>query len=319
MEAVARLLIGLACLAAVFTIVSYLLDNGNRRVSQRARRIGNAGRGKRQVAGPRLKVDTNGVLDVLVRRVLRRPEALRARLAASGTGLSIGRYGLICLIVAISVTILAVLRGLAPPTALVMGLICGYKLPQMAVESLINRRRARFYKLFPEAIALIVRGLRAGLPFGDTLGVVAREVANPVGMEFRRMSEQLSLGQSIEEAMLAVARRLGLPEFNFLITTLSVQRETGGNLAETLEIFEDMLRKREQMRLKVRAMSSEAKASAGIIGSLPFVMMGLLYFVSHDYVMQLFTTHIGHLLLVAGGTSLTIGAFVMSRMVRFDI
>ena len=133
------------------------------------------------------------------------------------------------------------------------------------------------------------------------------------------MSDQLSLGLSIEEAMLQVARRLGLAEFNFLITTLSVQRETGGNLAETLDNFEDMLRKREQLRLKVRAMSSEAKASAMIIGSLPFVMSGLLYFVSHDYIMSLFTSHLGHILAGAGATSLGLGAFVMSKMVRFDI
>ena len=319
MEPQVRLLIGLFCVAAVTTIAGFLWDGRNRRISKRAKRIGTAAGNKRQSAGPRLKIENNAPLDILVRRLLRRPDALRARLAASGTGLTIGRFGLLSLIVAISVTILAVLRGLETPTALMMGLICGYKLPHMALDSMTSRRRMRFYKLFPEAIALIVRGLRAGLPFGDTLAVVGREVADPVGAEFRRMSDQLSLGLSIEEAMLQVARRLGLAEFNFLITTLSVQRETGGNLAETLDNFEDMLRKREQLRLKVRAMSSEAKASAMIIGSLPFVMSGLLYFVSHDYIMSLFTSHLGHILAGAGATSLGLGAFVMSKMVRFDI
>lgn len=108
-------------------------------------------------------------------------------------------------------------------------------------------------------------------------------------------------------------------EFNFLIISLSVRRETGGNLAATLENLEEMLRKRQQMRLKVKAMSSVAKASAGIIGSLPFVMATLLYFVSHDYIMQLFITHIGNIMLVGGGGFMGTGVFVMSRMVRFQI
>jgi tight adherence protein B len=119
--------------------------------------------------------------------------------------------------------------------------------------------------------------------------------------------------------MWATARRLALTEFNFLVITLSIQRETGGNLAETLEIVDDMLRKREQMRMKVKAMSSEAIASAGIIGSLPFVMSGILYLVSRDYLMTMFTSHLGHMLLAGGGVSMAAGVLVMSQMVKFDI
>jgi tight adherence protein B len=318
MESIAQLLMGLACMGLISTAFGYLAGDGKRRIARRARRIAAPDRGK-PVAGPQLRLDSHGALDLLIHRLLPKPDAMRARLAASGTGLSIGRFGLICIIVAIAVAILAILRGMSPMTALLIGAICGLKLPSMVLDSVTGRRRAKFYKLFPEAISLIVRGLRAGLPFGDTLAVVSREVVNPVGEEFRRMSDQVRLGQSIEEALLSVGRRIGLAEFNFLITTLSVQRETGGNLAETLENFEDMLRKREQIRLKVKAMSSEATASAMIIGALPFVMMGLLYLVSHDYVITLFTSHTGHMLLAGGATSLTIGSVVMSRMVKFDL
>ena len=295
-------------------------EAGKRRLAKRARRFNQVRSAKQDpVAAGQLRLETRGGLDALILRLVPRPEALRARLAASGMGWSIGRYGLVSAIVAIAVTILAVLRGSTPVTAILFGIGAGIMLPHMLVSSRIKRRQARFNNLFPEAIGLIVRGLKAGLPFADTLLVVGREVADPLGEEFRRMSDQVKLGQQIEHAMWTVARRINLAEFNFLIITLSVQRETGGNLAATLENLEEMLRRRQQMRLKVKAMSSEAKASAGIIGSLPFVMSGMLYLVSHDYIMQLFTTHMGNIMLAGGVGFLGVGVFVMSRMVKFEI
>ena len=165
----------------------------------------------------------------------------------------------------------------------------------------------------------MVRGLKAGLPVTETMIVVGREVADPVGEEFRRVSDQVRLGQAIEDALWAAGKRLDSAEFNFLVITLSVQRETGVNLAETLENLDDILRKRQQMRLKVKAMSSEAVASAGIIGSLPFVMSGLMFLVSHDYIMTLFRNDLGLMMLAGAGTSLAIGILVMVKMVSFDI
>jgi tight adherence protein B len=313
----------LACGAlcgASYTLIIWYSEAGKRRLAKRARRLGMAGRGHgKAVAGPRLRVGVRGGLDDFVLRLVPRPEALRARLAASGMGWSIGRYGLISAIVAIVAVALAMLRGMAPVNAILIGAGAGVLLPHLLIGSRIKKRQAAFYTLFPEAISLMVRGLKAGLPFADTLLVVGREVADPLGEEFRRMSDQIKLGQPIEDAMWAVARRIDLAEFNFLIISLSVQRETGGNLAATLENLEEMLRKRQQMRLKVKAMSSEAKASAGIIGSLPFVMATLLYFVSHDYIMQLFITHMGNIMLIGGGCFMGTGVFVMSRMVRFQI
>ena len=312
----------LACGAlcgASYTLIIWYSEAGKRRLSKRARRLGTAGHGTgKAVAGPRLRVGGRGGLDDFMLRLVPRPEALRARLAASGMGWSIGRYGLISALVAIVVAVLA-MRAMSPVNAILIGLGAGVLLPHMLVGSRVKKRQAAFYALFPEAISLMVRGLKAGLPFGDTLLVVGREVADPLGEEFRRMSDQIKLGQPIEDAMWAVARRIDLAEFNFLIISLSVQRETGGNLAATLENLEEMLRKRQQMRLKIKAMSSEAKASAGIIGSMPFVMATLLYFVSHDYIMQLFVTHMGNIMLVGGACFMGTGVFVMSRMVRFQI
>ena len=197
--------------------------------------------------------------------------------------------------------------------------MAGLWLPHLLIGQLARRRRNRFAKLFPEAIGLMVRGLKAGLPVNDTMLVVGREVADPVGEEFRLIADHVKLGQRVEDAMWAVARRLDLSEFNFLVITLSVQRETGGNLGETLQNLDDILRRRQQMRLKVKAMSSEAIASAGIIGSLPFVMIAMLFLVSRAYIMTLFTTSLGLLLAGIGAASLAVGVFVMARMVRFEI
>jgi tight adherence protein B len=195
----------------------------------------------------------------------------------------------------------------------------GLWIPHTAVSWLMKRRRNAFLKLFPDAIGLMVRGLRAGLPVSETIGVVGQEIATPVGEDFRRIADQVRLGQPLDEAMWHTAKRLGLPEFNFLVISLSVQRETGGNLAETLENLELILRRRQQMRLKIRAMASEATASALIIGALPFVMGVLMYLVSADYMRLLFTAPLGRLMLGAGVASLVIGGYIMRKMVSFEI
>ena len=131
---------------------------------------------------------------------------------------------------------------------------------------MIKRRIAKFNSNFPDAIELMVRGLRSGLPITETLGIVAGEIAGPVGLEFRAVSDKMKIGRTMEAALQETADRLGTPEFQFFVITLAIQRETGGNLAETLSNLADVLRKRAQMKLKIRAMSSESKASAYIVG-----------------------------------------------------
>ena len=307
------LLIGVAGLGVV------LAGSGRRRLTQRARRLVDGRPARAPRNGPSLVRQRRGGLDNLVNRLTPRPDAVRARLTATGLNISIGRYGLICAGLAGVIPVVLMVRGMSPVAAILVGVMAGLGLPHMAVGFLVGRRRSKFAKLFPEAIGLMVRGLKAGLPVTETMGVAGREVADPVGAEFRRISHQVRLGQSLEDAMWAAAKRLNLAEFNFLVITLSVQRETGGNLAETLENLDDILRKRQAMKLKVKAMSSEAVASAGIIGCLPFVMSALLFVVSRDYVMTLFKSPFGLVMLTGAATSLVIGIGVMMKMVSFDI
>ena len=314
------LALGLGVMLAVAAAFGLSLNGaGARRLARRARRIGGRGHTPRATAGPQLRRDRPSGLDALVSRLLPRPAALRQRLAASGIGWSIGLYGTISAALAVATMTLALIEKAPFVIALLGGVFVGLILPHLIVGSRISGRRKKFSKLFPDAIGLMVRSLKAGLPASESILVVGHECADPVGEEFRRVGDQVRLGQPLEAALWAVAGRLDLPEFNFLVITMSIQRETGGNLAETLQNLDNMLRARAQMKLKIKAMSSEATATAGIIGSLPFVMAVLLFFVSRNYIMTLFTTNLGYILLGVGGVWLSIGVFIMSQMVRFEI
>jgi tight adherence protein B len=310
---------GLVALCLCGLAFAFVNAAGGRRLARRARRLGHPGR-QRPTTGPQLRRESQiGALDAALLRLLPQPAALRARLLASGTGLTIGRYGVICLVVGIVTAGGLLACGSSPGIALLVGLFALLWAPHAAIGAMAKFRRARFAKSFPEAIGLVVRGLKAGIPVTETMLVVGREVAGPVGEEFRQIGDQIKLGQRLEEALRKSAARLDLAEFNFFVITLSVQRETGGNLAETLENLDDILRKRQYMRQKVKAMSSEATASAGIIGCLPFVNAGMLFMVKRDYIMTLFTAPLGRTMLIAAGISLAVGILIMARMVKFEI
>src|SRR6187200_3110343 len=165
----------------------------------------------------------------------------------------------------------------------------------------------------------MVRGLRSGLPITETLGIVAGEITGPVGIEFRAVADKMKIGRTMEAARQETSDRLGTAEFQFFVITLAIQRETGGNLAETLSNLADVLRKRAQMKLKIRAMSSESKASAYIVGALPFIVFGLVYFINGKYMQNFFVDE--RLMIVGAGGMvwMSIGGFIMAKMVNFEI
>jgi tight adherence protein B len=259
-------------------------------------------------------------LDRLIKRTLPNINLLRLRLARSGWSLKIGDYLLISLVTAaVTTAVLTFTFHLSLLINTLFGIVLGVGLPHMVVSGRIARRTKRFIALLPEALDLIVRGIRSGLPASEALRTIADEIQDPVGKEFRDVTDQMRIGVAMDEALWATAKRLAIPEFNFLVISLSIQQETGGNLAEILEKLSDMVRRREQMRLKVKAMSSEARASAMIIGSLPFVMAGVISFVNPEYMSTLFTDPRGWVMIGIGMTSLLIGLGIMAKMIRFDI
>jgi len=272
-----------------------------------------------QVQLKKIMAGRNARIEGLAQRFIPNPALLRLRLSQTGKSWSLGQYGIACAILVAVVGTLLIMRGAPVLLAGFAALILGIGLPHFVIGKLIKRRIAKFNVRFPDAIELMVRGLRSGLPISETIGVVATEVGGPISIEFQSVSDKMKIGRTMEAALQDTADRLGTPEFQFFVITLAIQRETGGNLAETLANLADVLRKRAQMKLKIRAMSSESKASAYIIGALPFIVFGLIFFINPDYMGDFFTDQ---RLIVAGCGGLvwmSIGAMIMAKMVNFEI
>jgi tight adherence protein B len=258
-------------------------------------------------------------MDGLAQRFIPNPALLRRRLQQTGRTWTLAQYGLVSLGIIVVVSLLLILKGLPLILAVMIGLFAGVGLPHFVVGKLIKRRVKKFTARFPDAIELMVRGLRSGLPISETLGIVADELPGAIGDEFRTVSDKMKIGRTMEGALQDVADRMGTPEFQFFVITLAIQRETGGNLAETLANLADVLRKRAQMKLKIKAMSSESKASAWIVGSLPFIVFLLIWFINGKYMQTFF---VDERLMIAGGGGLVwmgIGVFIMAKMVDFEI
>jgi tight adherence protein B len=258
-------------------------------------------------------------LDLLILQYLPRPELLRERLHRTGKSISLGAYAIGSIVVGVIAAGAVVFARQSIFIALPIGGLLGIWLPFVFIGFLAKRRANNFGKHFPEAIALMVRGLKSGLPITETFNIVGTEVPDPVGAEFRQVNDQIRLGTVPEQALWDAAKRVGTPDIKFLVVTLSIQRETGGNLAETLENLDTILRRRKHMKLKVKALSSEARASAMIIGALPFIMLGVLAVVNLDYISLLFTTERGHKILMGASLSMSFGIAVMTKMVKFEI
>ena len=259
-------------------------------------------------------------LDRLIKATLPNPEKLRQRLARTGKNLTISEYLIInALAIIVCYMIFAYGFGWAKVMAAFLGIAVGLYLPHKITGRMGNKRVLKFLSLFPESIDTICRGLRSGLPITETISAVGQELPDPIGVEFSRISDGVRMGRSLEDAMWEVSNRLNTPEFRFFIIALAIQRETGGNLAETLGNLSDLLRKRRQLKLKIKAMSSEARASAMIIGSLPYLMFILLYFINTPYMTAMFTDLRGQVMLGVGLAWHALGIFVMKQMINFEI
>jgi tight adherence protein B len=248
-----------------------------------------------------------------------RIEALALRLHKTGKGWTLSQYLYGSIGLGVAVAALLFLRTGAPLLGLGAGVLVGAGIPHFLVGRAISKRKTKFVAKFPDALELLVRGLRSGLPITETIGVVAAELPGPIGEEFKLVTDRMKVGRSLDESLQETANRLDMAEFSFFCITLAIQRETGGNLAETLANLADVLRKRAQMKLKISAMSSESKASAYIVGSLPFIVFALIYSINPAYLGQFF---VDERLIIAGLGGLTwlgIGAWIMAQMVSFEI
>jgi tight adherence protein B len=258
-------------------------------------------------------------LEGLASSLIPKPALLRKRLEMTGKEISLAKYATISACVIVVITTLLTMRGAPIALSLLVGLFLGIGGPHFFIGKMIKRRITKFNSNFPDAIELMVRGLRSGLPITETIGIVSSELPGPVGIEFRMVVDKMKIGRTMEAALQDTADRLGTAEFQFFVITLAIQRETGGNLAETLSNLADVLRKRAQMKLKIRAMSSESKASAYIVGSLPFIVFTLVWMINPTYMAGFFSDQRLIVAGLGGAVWMAIGAFIMAKMVNFEI
>lgn len=267
----------------------------------------------------RIQAVRNTKMDNLAAQFLPKPALLKKRLDMTGKPWTPGKYLGACLIIGLIVMSALLIKGAPILLSIFCGLFLGLMLPHVVVNFTIKSRVGKFTKRFPDAIELLVRGLRSGLPITETLGVVASEIPGPVGVEFRQVSDKMKIGRTMDVALQETADRLGTPEFQFFVITLQIQRETGGNLAETLSNLADVLRKRMQMKLKIKAMSSESKASAYIIGALPFIVFFMILQINYAYMASFFSDPRLIATGLGGMVWMGIGAFIMRQMINFEI
>ena len=202
--------------------------------------------------------------------------------------------------------------------AMPLAFAAGFGLPRWILSYLKKRRETRFLDRFPDAIDVIVRGIKSGLPLGDSLRVLAAEAPEPILTEFRHIIETQAVGVPLGDACGKLFERMPVPEANFFAVVISIQQKSGGNLSEALGNLSKVLRDRKKMKGKIKAMSTEAKASAIIIGSLPIAVMSIVYITSPDYITLLWTERLGQMMLAGSAVWMTIGVLVMKKMINFD-
>ena len=321
---IAAFAIGLMTAAGFLVAAAAVEGPGSRRLARRVEALKGqkpgAASGKTAAVRSLSRRDNASRMDLVARRWMPRRDMLIARLERTGKPISIGKYMVMMIVLASIIAVLLMMfAGLQPPPSLLLGAGLGIGIPHMVIGRMGKRRVAGFINLFPEAIDLMVRALRSGLPISEAIIMASREIGDPIGAEFRTIEAGMRLGRDLESLLWDIAKRIDAPEFRFFIIALSVQRETGGNLAETLSNLADVLRRRRTMRMKARAMASEARASTMILGSLPLVVTVILFMTSPGYIMPLFSDIRGLMLVGIALGMLGSGIFIMVRMAKFEI
>lgn len=244
---------------------------------------------------------------------------LKAKLSQAGLSITETKFYVFSAIFGVFAFVVALIGGMGPLVALGIAFIAGAGLPRWFIGFLVKRRQNKFLEEFPNALDVMVRSIKSGLPLTDALRLIAAEGQEPVRTEFRKIVESQQVGLSVSDACARMFTSIPLQEVNFFAIVIAIQSQAGGNLSEALGNLSRVLRERRKMRAKVGALSMEAKASAAIIGALPFIVTLLVYLTSPEYIMVLFQDPRGHLILGISGVWMSIGILVMRNMINFDI
>jgi tight adherence protein B len=324
------LLFGLLLLAAVsMGAIVYLLVNpyfsGERRTDKRIQGVTESKtkrmsiKAQADVAQNRRRQVAETLKELEDRQKTREKVSMRLRLQRAGLEVSPRAFwigsGICGVAVGSSIWLSAPnLPIIVPLLGLFVG---GLGLPRWLLVRLTKRRQVKFIDEFANAIDVIVRGVKSGLPLPECMNIIARESPEPVAGEFTELVEQSRVGVPLSEAFERMMTRMPMPEVRFFAIVIAIQQQAGGNLSEALGNLSGVLRDRKRLQAKVRALSAEAKASAAVLGALPFIVMILVYITTPAYISLLWTTQFGQLLLAAGGVWMTTGILVMKKMINF--
>jgi tight adherence protein B len=323
LQTLAMFFLGTVAAGGVVWVFIYPLLSGERRADQRRASVARsettgAAPVARGVPKARREQVEETLKDIEDRSKKAKSPPLSVRIAQAGLSWSKRQFMMISAalgIVALGIG-LGFGAGLLPSLALGFAALLG--LPRWILIFLKKRRERRFIEAFADAVDVIVRGVKAGLPLGDCLKIIANDAPEPVKSEFRAIVQTQTIGMPLGDACMRLYESVPLPEANFFGIVISIQQRAGGNLSEALANLSRVLRDRKKMKAKIRAMSMEAKASAVIIGSLPIAVMILVYITSPNYIELLWTTQIGHVMLACCAVWMSIGVFVMKKMINFD-
>ena len=314
-------LAGLAVGGVVYVLVMPYMS-GERKASKR---VTNVVHGQRRAALPQpLQMRKQQVedsikdIDAKLKAKKKKWIALRTRLARAGLSMKPRTYYLLSLLTGVAGGFIVLLIGSSPLVSLLAAFACGFGLPRWILARMIKRRQAKFLIEFANAIDIIVRGIKSGLPLFDCMQIIAKESPEPVRGEFIDLIEQQKVGVPLSRAFERMHERMPLQDVNFFAIVIAIQAQTGGNLAEALSNLALVLRDRYRLQAKVRTFSAEAKASALIIGALPPCVMLLVFLTSPDYISLLWTEKMGNLMLMASGLWMILGVLVMRKMINFD-
>jgi len=244
---------------------------------------------------------------------------LRVQIQRAGLDMPVRTFWLYSIGAGAGAGVAAIVFGSVPIVALGAAVAAGLGLPRWMLKILTRRRQESFLHMFADAIDVMVRGLKAGLPVNEAMKVIATEMEAPVGPEFTEVVQGQRVGITLEQGVERMLERIPLPEVNFLSIVMSIQKSTGGNLAEALENLSTVLRDRKRMKAKIQAVSQEAKASAAIIGALPFAIAGAMMVLNPEYLNPLFETDRGNLMLMVSGGWMMVGVLIMRKMINFKI
>jgi tight adherence protein B len=308
-------------LAAGLGGIGFVLVAGDSRVEKRRAAVvrNDAGPAAARAANDRAarkKQIADGLRDIELKG--RRRVTLAQRLDQAGLATTPRQYLIGCALFGLLAALFAYVESRSLLLTALVGVIAAAGLPQLVLSRLRIRRINKFVANFPTAIDIIVRGIKAGLPLGDTIRIAAAESPEPVKSEFRRVVEGLSLGMTLPEAVDRMAQRVPIAETNFFSIVIAIQGKAGGNLSEAIGNLSRVLRERKKMKGKISAMSMEAKASAAIIGAVPFLVVGALYVSSPVYVSLLWTTTHGRMISMIAIAWMGVGVAMMKKMIAFD-